>query len=140
VARRGGSFRLGSAAVGVREPVSAREYAASRGISFSELGREERIEEVRLLAQFLMENIHEAIPPAAVPLIARALLEAPDRAVEEDALISRARSLGKGEPLDYEAALRTLVMRRLVSAGRDGYRPGCGGEKVLAYYANSAYR
>ena len=140
VARRGGSFRLGSAAVGVREPVSAREYAASRGISFSELGREERIEEVRRMAQLLMENIHKAIPPAAVPLVARALIEAPGRAVEKGALISRARSLGKGEPLDYEAALRTLVLRRLVSSGRDGFRPECGGEKMLAYYANSAYR
>jgi hypothetical protein len=31
-------------------------------------------------------------------------------------------------------------MRRLVSAGREGYSPAPGSEKILAYYANSAYR
>ncbi len=140
VARRGGSFRLGTATVGVGMPVSAREYAASRGISFAELGREERIDEVRGLAEFLMRTINEAIPFTAVPLIARALSEAPERTVPEDGLISRARSLAQGEPLDYEAALQRLVVRRLILAGRDGYRPAPGGEKILAYYANSAYR
>jgi len=92
------------------------------------------------MAQLLMANIQEAIPPAAVPLIARTLLEAPERSVEKGALISRARSLGNGEPLDYETALRTLVMRGLISAVRDGYQPAPGGGRMLAYYANSAYR
>ena len=140
LARRGGSFRFGVAAVGVGTPVSARDYAASRGISFRELGREDRIEAVTKLAHFLMQTINEAIPPAAVPLVASALIESPDKAVEKGALISRARSLGKGEPLDYEAALRTLVMRRLVSSGPGGFRPDPGGRRMLAYYANSAYR
>ena len=139
LARRGGGFRLGVAAVGVGTPVSARQYAASRGISFSGLGREERIEEVRRMAQLLMQNIHEAIPPAAVPLIARALLEAPEKPVSHESLVSRAQSLLPGQQLDYEAALRTLVMRRLISADRDGYQPTPGGERTLAYYANSAY-
>ena len=139
-ARRGGSFRLGAAAVGVGATVSAREYAARRGISFRELGRERRIEEVRELAVLLMRSINEAIPPTAVPLVARALLEAPERTVPEDDLISRARGLAQGDPLDYEAALHTLVLRRLVMAGPDGYRPASGGENLLAYYANSAYR
>ena len=139
-ARRGGSFRLGAAAVGIGTPVSARHYAATRGISFSELGREDRIEEVTRLARLLMRTINESIPPAAVPLVARALIEAPERPVPEDGLISRARSLTQGEPLDYEAALQTLILRRLVSAGREGYSPAPGSEKILAYYANSAYR
>lgn len=50
LARRGGSFRLGVAALGAGAPVSAREYAATRGIPFPELDREDRIEEVRGLA------------------------------------------------------------------------------------------
>ena len=87
-----------------------------------------------------MRTINESIPPAAVPLVARALIEAPERPVPEDGLISRARSLTQGEPLDYEAALQTLILRRLVSAGREGYSPAPGSEKILAYYANSAYR
>jgi glycerol-3-phosphate O-acyltransferase len=140
-ARRGGSFRLGRAAVGVGTPISAREYAATRGISFSELEREDRIEEVGRLAQHLMGVINEVVPPVAVPIVARVLMDAPGEPVSEDALISRARSLaGDGEPLDYEAALRTLVLRGLVLAGSDGYSPVPGGEKLLTYYANSFYR
>jgi glycerol-3-phosphate O-acyltransferase len=139
--RRAGSFRLGTAAVGVGTPVSAREYAASGGIVFRELGREDRIEEVKTLARLLMQAINDAIPPVAVPLLALALTDAPERTLTEDGLILRARSLAQGdEPLDYEAALRTLVMRRLVVAEHGGYRPAPGAEKILAYYANSAYR
>jgi hypothetical protein len=141
LARRGGSFRLGVAALGVGAPISAREYADSRGISFAELGREDRVREVRQFSLLLMQAINEVIPPAAVPLVARILIESPETTVAEGSLISRARSLaGDGEPLDYEAAVRTLILRGLVSAGRDGYRCVPGGEKLLAYYANLAYR
>jgi hypothetical protein len=31
-------------------------------------------------------------------------------------------------------------MRRLVVAEHGGYRPAPGAEKILAYYANTAYR
>ena len=140
MARRGGSFRLGRAAVGFGTLVSAREYAARRRISFAELGHEERIEEVRRLAQLLMQTINEAIPAAAVPLVARALLEAPEGPVSRETLISRAQSLVSGEQLDYEAALRTLVMRRLVLSEHGWFRSAPNAEKVLAYYANSSYR
>jgi glycerol-3-phosphate O-acyltransferase len=140
-ARRGGSFRLGGGAVGVGTPVSAREYAASRGVEFQELEREDRIEEVKALARLLMQAINDAIPPAAVPLVALALTEAPESTLPEDRLILRARSLAQGdEPLDYEDALRTLVMRQLVVAERGGYRLAPGAEKILVYYANSDYR
>ena len=139
-ARRGGSFRLGYAAVGVASPISARGYAASRGVEFRELGREDRIEEVKLLAGLLMRTINEAIPHAAVPFVARALLEAPEEAVPEERLITKARSLAPGERLHYEAALRTLVIRRLVLVERGWYQLAPGGEKLLVYYANSSYR
>ena len=139
-ARRGGSFRLGRAAVGFGTPISAREYAARRGISFAELGREERIAEVRRLARLLMRTIGEAIPAASVPLVALAMLEAAERPVSQETLVSRAQSLAPGAQLDYEAALRTLVVRRLVLVERDGYKPVPGGEKLLGYYANLSYR
>jgi glycerol-3-phosphate O-acyltransferase len=140
-ARRGGSFRLGSAAVGVGMPVSAREYSASRAIEFRELEREERIEEIQALALLLMQAINDAIPPVAVPLVALALTETPGRTLPEGRLLLRARSLAQGdEPLDYEAALRTLVMRQLVVAGHGRCGPAPGAEKILVYYANSAYR
>ena len=137
-ARRSGSFRLGGAAVGVGIPVSARQYAASRGVEFRRLEREDRIEEVKALARLLMQAINDGIPPVAVPLVALAVTEAP---LPEDRLILRARSLAQGdEPLDYQGALRTLVMRQMVVAERGWYRPAPGAEKILLYYANSAYR
>jgi len=140
LARRGGGFRLGAAAVGFGAPLSAREYAASRGVAFGELEREARIEEVKVLARLLMLTINDSIPPVAVPLVARALIEAPETTVPKNSLLSRARSLSQSKaPLDYEAALRTLVMRRLVLAESGEYRPAPGGEKLLAYYANSAH-
>ncbi|HEV8045245.1 MAG TPA: hypothetical protein VGP38_08700, partial [Rubrobacter sp.] len=140
LARRGGSFRLGTAAVGFGAPVSAREYAASRRVVFRELEREARIEEVKVLARLLMRTINDSIPPAAVPLVARALIEAPENILPENRLIPQARSFAQKEaPLDYEAALRTLVMRQLVVAQRGGYRPAPGAETILGYYANSSY-
>jgi glycerol-3-phosphate O-acyltransferase len=139
LARRGGGFRLGGAAVGFGTPLSAREYAASRGVAFGELEREARIEEVKVLARLLMLTINDSIPPVAVPLVARALIEAPETTVPKNSLLSRARSLSQSEaPLDYEAALRALVMRQLVLAEHGEYRPAPGGEQLLAYYANSA--
>jgi glycerol-3-phosphate O-acyltransferase len=140
-ARRSGSFRLGGAAVGVGIPVSARQYAASRGVEFRRLEREDRIEEVKALARLLMQAINDAIPPVAVPLVALAVTEAPEGTLPEDSLILQARSLAQGdEPLDYQGALRTLVMRQMLVAERGWYRPAPGAEKILLYYANSAYR
>ncbi|HEX6710311.1 MAG TPA: 1-acyl-sn-glycerol-3-phosphate acyltransferase [Rubrobacter sp.] len=140
-ARRDGNFSLGVAAVGVGAPISAREHAASRGIAFRELGREDRIEEVKVLAGLLMRAINESIPDTAVPLLARVLLEAPEEAMPEEELILRARDLADGEePPDYEAALRTLIIRRLILAERGWYRSAPGSEKLLGYYANSSYR
>jgi len=139
-ARRGGSFHLGDAALGVGAPISAREHAASRGVAFRELEREDRIKEVKVLAGLLMRAINDSIPPAAVPLVARALIEAPESVVSEGRLISRARSLTHAEgPLDYEAALRTLLLRRLVLVERGKYHAAPGSEKILGYYANSSY-
>ncbi len=141
LARLGGGFRLGEVAVDVGAPISACKYAASRGVAFRELEREDRIEEVKFLAELLMHSINESAPQTAVPLVARALLEAPQRVVPEDGLISRARSIAAGEEsLDYEAALRTLLLRRLVLVERGWYRPAPGSGKILAYYANSSYR
>ena len=90
-----------------------------------------------------MQAINDSVPPVVLPLVALALTEAPERTLPENRLILRARNLAQGdEPLDYEASLRTLVMRRqlVVLAERGGYRPAPGAEKILVYYANSACR
>jgi glycerol-3-phosphate O-acyltransferase len=58
-------------------------------------------------------------------------------------MVSFARNLFRARrdpPLGFGAALRTLVVRRLVRAERGGYRPEPGSEKLLRYYASSTYR
>ena len=88
-----------------------------------------------------MQATNDSVPPVVLPLVAVALTEAPERTSPENRLILRARNLAQGdEPLDYEDALRTLVMRQLVLAERGDYRPAPGAEKILVYYANSACR
>lgn len=137
-ARRGGSFHLGEAALAFGSPVSVREYEGSHGLEFRRLDREVRVEEVKVLAEHLMGIIREAVPDAAVPLVARALVEAGERPVREEDLLSRARDLARrGDPLDLGAALRTLVMRGLVRTERGGYRRATCSERILDYYANS---
>ena len=121
-ARRSGSFRLGGAAVGVGIPVSARQYAASRGVEFRRLEREDRIEEVKALARLLMQAINDAIPPVAVPLVALAVTEAPEGALPEDSLSLQARSLAQGDeplpgrPTDTRDAANGSGRARLVQA------------------------
>lgn len=140
-ARRGGSFHLGEAALAFGSPVSVREYEGSRGLEFRRLDREVRVEEVKVLAEHLMGIIRAAVPDTAVPLVARALVEAGERLVREEDLLSRSRDLARrDDPLDFEAALRTLVMRGLVRTERGGYRRATGSERILNYYANSVRR
>ncbi len=140
-ARLGGGFRLGGSALAFGSPVSVREYEGSRGIEFRGLERVVRVEEVKIFAGHLMGIIRETMPDTAVPLVARVLAEAGERPVREEDLLSRARSLARSdEPLDFEAALRMLVVRRLVRAERGGYRSAPGSEKILDYYASSIYR
>lgn len=140
-ARRAGSLRLGEAVLTFGAPISVRDYERTHGIQFHALDREARIERVKLLAGYLMGIIREAVPDAAVPLVARALIEAGERPTGEEDLLSRVRSLARCDgSLDFGAALRTLVMRRLVRVEGGGYRPEPGSEKILAYYAGSTYR
>ncbi len=140
-ARRSGGYRLGEAVVAFGTPVSAREYEVAHGVSFRRMEREPRGQEVKALAASLMTLVREAVADAAVPLVARALLEAGGSPVSGEDLVARAQSLARGDgPLDFEAALRTLTMRGLVRAECGGYRPVTGGVKVLEYYASSVFR
>ncbi|HET7481009.1 MAG TPA: hypothetical protein VFJ72_16005, partial [Rubrobacteraceae bacterium] len=58
--------------------------------------------------------------------------------LSEEDLIARAWSLSNGEKLDFEAALRTLMLRELVDVKSGGCRVAVGSDEILAYYANLA--
>ncbi|MGH3148707.1 MAG: 1-acyl-sn-glycerol-3-phosphate acyltransferase [Rubrobacter sp.] len=138
---RGGDYHLGEAALAFGTPVSVREYQVSRGMVFRDLDREARIEEVKVLAGYLMHTIREAVPDTALPLVARVLAEVGDGPIRKEDLFSRAEGLALGGGhLDFDAALRTLEVRRLVQEERGGYRSTPGAEKLLGYYASSVYR
>lgn len=136
-----GSLRLGRAALSFGSPLSMKEYLGSRNLDLRGLQREQRGERVKALANQLMESIGEDIPDAAVPLLSHALLESHEQPILEAELLSLAHSGSKASgSLDLEAALRTLVMRRLAIADQYGYRAAPGAEELLTYYANSLAR
>jgi glycerol-3-phosphate O-acyltransferase len=139
--------RLARAAVNFGTPISAREYASAHDVDFRALGREERVERVRILARALMQTIGEIMPVVPVPVIARifvgdpgGVLSASETTGRAQALMSDLRRRGSTTPLkgsDLEAALRLLTVRRLLIVDRDLYRVAPGSEKILGYYANA---
>ena len=139
--------RLARAAVNFGTPISAREYVQSRSVDFRALDREERVEQVGILARTLMQTIGEIMPAVPVPAIARGfvrdpeeVLPGPEVGARVRALVSELEERGSGGPVkgsDLEAALRLLTVRRLLLTDNGLYRVAPGGEKLLRYYANA---
>jgi glycerol-3-phosphate O-acyltransferase len=139
--------RLARAAVNFGNPISAREYASAHDVDFRALGREERVERVRILARALMQTIGEIMPVVPLPVIARifvrdprGVLSASETTARAQALMSDLQERGSTSPLkgsDLEAALRLLTVRRLLNVDRDLFRVAPGSQKLLRYYANA---
>ncbi len=139
--------RLARAAVNFGTPISAREYTRAHSADFPALGREERVERVRILARTLMQTIGEIMPVVPVPVIARIFVRDPRGVLSGSEIAARAQALmsdlqerGSSVPLkgsDLEAALRLLTVRRLLIVDCDLYRAAPGSEKILRYYANA---
>jgi glycerol-3-phosphate O-acyltransferase len=139
--------RLGHAAVNVGAPISAREYARSHGVDLRTLDRQERAEEVLVLAQALLRTIGGIMPVVPVPATARVFVQDPEEAFSKQVVAARVRDLVSdleergarvpGEQLDPETALRILSLRRLLVVDDGLYHTAPGGEKNLRYYANS---
>jgi glycerol-3-phosphate O-acyltransferase len=139
--------RLGHAAVNFGAPISAREYVRSRGVDLRTLDRQERAEEVLVLAQALMQTIGGIMPVVPVPATARVFVRDPEEAFSKQAVAARVRDLVSdleergarvsGEQLDPESALRILTLRRLLAVDDGLYHAAPGSEKILRYYANS---
>jgi glycerol-3-phosphate O-acyltransferase len=137
--------RLARAAVNFGTPISAREYLQTHDVDFRALGREERVEWVRILARTLMQTIGEIMPVVPVPVIARIFVRDPRGVlsaseITAQALMSDLHEQGSPVPLkgsDLEAALRILTVRRLLVVEGDLHRAAPGSEKILSYYANA---
>lgn len=144
----GGRGYFGRAVVNTGDALSLREYAGERGVDLGVIGREERIEEARLLARELMRRIESLMPALPVPLVAHALLaekEAASRALLEQRvldLISTLRRRGAHVPVSQpdlatSEGLRMLTLRRLVLGENGVYRPAPDAAPVLRYLANA---
>jgi glycerol-3-phosphate O-acyltransferase len=143
--------RFGYACVNFGTPVSVRAWAASRGIDFDHLPREQRQTEVAALGRHLMHQVGRLIPVLPVPLVASVLLAQGGRAIDELALKSAVADLvqrldAAGARLylprsdwDYAigAGLRMLTQRRLVDEHQGLFLARASEAPLLRYYANS---
>jgi len=143
--------RFGYACVNFGTPVSVRAWAASRGIDFDHLPREQRQLEVAALGRHLMDQVGQLIPVLPVPLVATVLLQQGTQVIGELELKSAVAELvrelesrtarlyvPRGD-WDYavSAGLRMLTQRHLVDE-RDGLYCARAAElPLLRYYANS---
>lgn len=143
--------RFGYACVSFGTPVSMREWIAGKDLDLATAPREARFAAVGDLATDLMARIARVIPVLPVSLVASVLVAAPDRARSELELkaevLARWRSLVAGGAYvhvprgdqDYAVSvgLRTLTLRRLVTAEGGLYRPVPEEVPLLTYYANA---
>jgi glycerol-3-phosphate O-acyltransferase len=143
--------RLGYACVNFGTPVSVRDWAASRGVDFDKLPREQRQLEVAALGRHLMDQVGRLIPVLPVPLVATVLLQQGEAAIGELELKSAVAELvrrleaanarlylPRGD-WDYAvgAGLRMLTLRHLVDEADGLFRARASETALLRYYANS---
>ncbi len=150
MARRGW-HRFGYAVVNFGTPISIREYAGNRGIDFSGLGKDARIEKVKILADELMAEVARVIPVVPVALVSAVLAENPPTPLEEWQI--EERSFRLIEDLEARGAhvyiprrdrryavrvgLRMLTLRHLVIKTGEFYRLVPGELPLVRFYANS---
>jgi len=148
---RRGWHRFGYAVVNFGPPISMREYVILRGVDFSSLGKDARIEKVTAFAHELMAAVGRAIPAVPVALVSTVLLENPEKALAGREIEGRVFSLIDGlvsggahvysprRDRRYTArvGLRMLTLRRLVVEADGLYRVVPGEAGLLRFYAGS---
>jgi glycerol-3-phosphate O-acyltransferase len=80
---RRGWYRYGYAVVNFGTPISMRMYTKEHSLNFSMLQKEQRIQKVEMLAQYLMAAVGRVVPVVPVPLIASVFLDDPNRSFSE---------------------------------------------------------
>jgi len=143
--------RFGYASVNFGRPVSVKQYCATNQIKFDEVDSTHRFEQVKKLADTLMEHIADVIPILPIALVSEVLLE--NKNVWKSELDLKAQALQtieslrkKGAPIDISSgasegvlnnAINMLVGRRLVAVESNLIRPKEEALVLLEYYANS---
>jgi glycerol-3-phosphate O-acyltransferase len=142
--------RFGYASVNFGTPFSARDWFREQGVSPAALAQEERFRQVEKLAGELMQRVARLVPVLPIPLVAEALLAAPEGQSEFDLkarLYRRIESLqaqgavvivpSRTRAFTVDTALNMLKLRHL-AIEQDGHvRPSTEANGVLGYYANS---
>ena len=142
--------RFGYACVNFGTPVSAREYCKTHHLDFTALSAEARHAAVEKLAAGLMQRIDRLVPVLPIPLVAEAVLAAPEGISEFDLkehIYRRIEALqaqgavvivpSRTRAHTVDTAFNMLKLRRLVVEQDGRYRPADGAREVLGYYANS---
>ncbi len=148
---RRGWHRFGYAVVNFGTPLSMREYVSRHGIDFRNMGKDARIEQVKILASELMTGVARVIPVVPVALVSAVLAESPKAALEGQEIEERCFHLIEGletggaqvyiprrDPqYAVRVGLRMLVLRRLVIRAGSVYRVVPEERPLLRFYANS---
>jgi len=142
--------RFGYASVNFSNPISTKAYCIANDINFSQLGAEQRFENVAKLAEELMDKIETTVP--IVPIVILACVFANnDEEITKKEIISQARKLinliesrggeilfpNKEMQVNLDAALDMLVLRRIVLKENQSYCRAPNSSEILNYYRNS---
>ena len=143
--------RNGYASVNFGIPVSAADFARSRGVAFHQLDKDQRFPEVSALANTLMDAIRHVMPILPVPLIATVFSSQPDihlrstevvAAVDEliDRIIASGAAMKESEKprsATIEHGLQMLTRRGMLIEQHDLYSLNPQAQGLARYYANS---
>lgn len=147
---RGHWFRFGYAAVNFGSPISMKRYLAEHQLQLRGMEKEARFREIAKLAEQLMEEVGDMVPVLPVSLVAKALVDAPEKSMDRLSLKARVHDLVETlesagahvyiprQDRDYaiDVGLRMLTLRKLVKE-KDGLLKVVAKElPVLSYYAN----
>jgi len=142
--------RFGYASVNFGRPVSVKQYCETNQVKFAEGDTTQRFEQVKKLADTIMEHISDVVPILPIALLSEVLLE--NRTVWKSELDIKSQAVlrinalkEKGAPINIPSnacegvltnALNMLIGRRLVDVEENLIRVK---EEVvlLEYYANS---
>ncbi len=143
--------RFGYASVNFGQPISVKEYCEKNQVEFDLDDSTRRFEQVKQLADTLMQNIADVIPILPVALLAEVLLETKliwksELELKSRAMLKMDQLKARGAPINVTAsategvltnALDMLIGRRLVEVQKKLIRPKADAELLLEYYANS---
>jgi len=143
--------RFGYASVNFGEPVSVKRYCDVNQVNFDEGNSVQRFEQVKKLADTLMQHIADVIPILPVALMSEVLLDNTNIWKSELELKSRAvlkinELKAKGAPINLSPsacegvltnALNILIGRRLVEVEKNLIRVKPDTLSMVEYYANS---